>query len=229
MTEFADLFSALDDPRASNARRHSLHDILVIAFCTMLCGGQTCTDMELFGHAKRELLQSFLKLENGIPSHDTFSRLLGMLDPAAFQQWFIGFMRHFAEGSAGILAVDGKTLRRSYDQAEQLSPLHLVSAWAEEQRLVLGQVAVDDKSNEITALPKLLEMLTLHGKVVTADAMHCQRQVAQQVIEQGGDYALALKGNQGSLRDDVQLFMFDICSHLILGPFIFMSTRKLAK
>ena len=130
MTEFADLFSALDDPRASNARRHSLHDILVIAFCAMLCGGQTCTDMELFGHAKRELLQSFLKLENGIPSHDTFSRLLGMLDPAAFQQWFIGFMRQFAEGSAGILAVDGKTLRRSYDRAEQLSPLHLVSAWA---------------------------------------------------------------------------------------------------
>ena len=209
MTESADLFSALEDPRASNARRHSLHDILVIAFCTMLCGGQTCTDMELFGHAKRELLQSFLKLDNGIPSHDTFSRLLGMLDPAAFQQWFIGFMRQFAEGSEGILAVDGKTLRRSYDRAEQLSPLHLVSAWAEEQRLVLGQVAVDDKSNEITALPKLLEMLTLRGKVVTADAMHCQRQVAQQVIEQGGDYALALKGNQGCLRDDAQLFLDD--------------------
>ena len=159
----------------------------------MLCGGQTCTDMELFGHAKRELLQSFLKLDHGIPSHDTFSRLLGMLDPAAFQQWFIGFMRQFAEGNEGILAVDGKTLRRSYDRAEQLSPLHLVSAWAEEQRLALGQLAVDDKSNEITALPKLLEMLTLRGKVVTADALHCQRQVAQQVIEQGSDYALALK------------------------------------
>ncbi len=209
MTESADLFSALEDLRASNARRHSLHDILVIAFCAMLCGGQTCTDMELFGHAKRELLQSFLKLENGIPSHDTFSRLLGMLDPAAFQQWFIGFMRQFAEGNEGILAVDGKTLRRSYDRAEQLSPLHLVSAWAEEQRLVLGQLAVDDKSNEITALPRLLEMLTLRGKVVTADAMHCQRQVAQQVIEQGGDYALALKGNQATLRDDVQLFLDD--------------------
>ena len=108
MTEFADLFSALEDPRASNARRHSLHDILVIAFCAMLCGGQTCTDMELFGHAKRELLQSFLKLENGIPSHDTFSRLLGMLDPAAFQQWFIGFMRQFAEGSAAYWRWTGK-------------------------------------------------------------------------------------------------------------------------
>ena len=109
----------------------------------MLCGGQTCADMELFGHAKRELLQSFLKLANGIPSHDTFSRLPGMLDSAAFQQWFIGFMRQFAEGNEGILAVDAK-------------------------------------SNEIAALPQLLEMLTLRGKVVTADAMHCQRQVAQQ-------------------------------------------------
>ena len=130
MTEFANLFSALEDPRASNARRHSRHDILVIAFCAMLYGGQTCADMELFGHAKRELLQSFLKLENGIPSHDTGSRLPGMLDPAAFQQWFIGFMRQFAEGGedAGVLAADGKTLRGSYDHAEQRSPLHPVSA-----------------------------------------------------------------------------------------------------
>ena len=120
--------------------------------------------MELFGHAKRELLQSFLKLENGIPCRDTFSRLLRMLDPAAFQQWFIGFMRQFAEGNEGVLAMDGKTLRRSYDHAEQRSPLHPVSAWAEEQRLVLGQLAVGAKSNEIAALPSLLEMLTLGAK-----------------------------------------------------------------
>ena len=119
-------------------------------------------------------------------------------------------MRHFAEGSEGILAVGReKPCAALTTMPSKLSPLHLVSAWAEEQRLVLGQLAVDDKSNEITALPKLLEMLTLRGKVVTADAMHCQRQVAQQVIEQGGDYALALKGNQGSLRDDVQLFLDD--------------------
>ena len=134
-----------------------------------------------------------------------------MLAPAAFRQWFIGFMRQFAEGGedAGVLASDGKTLRGSYDHAEQRSSLHPVSAWAEEQRLVLEQLAVDAKSNEITALPRLLEMLTLRGKVVTADAMHCQRQVAQQVIEPGGDYALALKGNQGALRDDVRLFLDD--------------------
>ena len=132
MTEFANLLSALEDPRASNARRHSLHDILAIAFGTMLCGGQTGADMELFGHAKRELLQSFLKLENGIPSHDRGSRLPAMLDPAAFQQWFTGFMWQFAAGGGGVLAVDGKTLRRSYNHAEQRSPLHPVSARAEE-------------------------------------------------------------------------------------------------
>ena len=209
MNELAGVFAGLDGPRAVNARRHSLHDILVIALCTVISGGQTCTGMELFGHAKREFLQSFLKLENGIPSHDTFSRVLGMLDPEAFQQWFLEFMGQFAAGIQGVVALDGKTLRRSYDRAEGRSPLHLVSAWAEEQRLVLGQLAVEDKSNEITAVPKLLEMLALPGKVVTADAMHCQRRVAQQVVEQGGDYALALKGNQGSLHDDIRLFLDD--------------------
>ena len=152
--------------------------------------------MELFGRAKRDLPQSFLKPENGIPSHDTFSRVLGMLDPEAFGQWFLGFMGQFAEGLEGVAALDGKTLRRSYGRAEERSPLHPVSAWAEEQRLVLGQVAVDGKSNGITAVPKLLEMLNLRGKAVTAGAMHCQRQVARQVVEQGGDCALALKGNR---------------------------------
>ena len=137
MTELASVFADLEDPRAVNARRHSLHDILVIALCTVISGGQTCTDMELFGQAKRDLLQSFLKLENGIPSHDTFSRVLGMLDPAAFHRWFLGFMQQFGEGIAGAVALDGKTLRRSYDRAEGRSPLHLVSAWAEEQRLAL--------------------------------------------------------------------------------------------
>ena len=148
-------------------------------------------------------------LENSIPSHDTFSRVLGMLDPEAFRQWFLGFMEQFAEGCQGVVAVDGKTLRRSYDRAAGRSARQLVSAWAEERRLVLGQLAVDDKSNEITAVPKLLEMLTLRGTVVTADARHCQRQIAQQVIDQDGDYALALKGNPGRRHDDVQLFLDD--------------------
>ena len=133
--------------------------------------------------------------------------MLGKLDPEAFQGWFPGFMEQFAAGCQGVVAVDGKTLRRSYGRAEGRPALHLVSAWAEARRLVLGQLAVDDKSNEITAVPTLLEMLTLRGTVVTADAMHCQRQIAQQVIDQDGDYALALKGNQGALHDGAPLFL----------------------
>lgn len=199
----------LEDPRHGNAARHSLHDILVIALCTMLCGGETCTDMALFGQSKREFLESFLPLRNGIPSHDTFSRVFRLLDPEAFRRWFLGFMNQFAQGCEGVLAIDGKTLRRSYDRAESRSPLHLVSAWAAEQRLALGQLAVDGKSNEITAVPKLLEMLALPGMVVTADAMHCQRQLSQQVLEQEADYVLALKGNQESLNEDVRLFLDD--------------------
>ena len=207
----------LEYPRRGNAGRHSLHDILVIALCTILCGGETCTDMALFGQSKREFLESFLPLQNGIPSHDTFSRVFRLLDPEAFQKWFLGFMRQFAQGCEGVLAVDGKpvlsgaegTLRRSYDRAEAKSPPHPVSAWAAEQRLVLGQLAVDGKSNEITAVPKLLEMLALPGMVVTADAMHSQRQLSRQIPEQGADYVPALKGNQESLNDDVRLFPDD--------------------
>ena len=147
MNELADVFADLEDPRAVNTRLHSLHDILVIALCTAVSGGQTphqvrgrlCTDMELHGHSKQDLLQSFLKLESGIPSHDTFSRVLKMPDPEAFQRWFLRFMGQFAEGVAGVAALDGKALRRSCDRAEGRSPLHLVSAWADEQRLVLGR------------------------------------------------------------------------------------------
>ena len=207
MGEIESVFEGLGDPRRLSGQHHSLHDILVIAVCTLLCGGETCTDMALFGRAKREFLESFLKLGNGIPSHDTFSRVFRLLDPEAFHTWFLGFMHRFAEGCQGVVALDGKTLRRSYDRAEGSSPLHLVSAWAAEQRLVLGQLAVEGKSNEITAVPKLLELLSLAGTVVTADAMHCQRQVAQQVIEQAADYVLALKANQGTLNEDVRLLL----------------------
>ena len=165
--------------------------------------------MELFSPAKREFPGSFPEPENGIPSHDTFSLVLGKPAPEAFGQWFVGFMAQFAEGVQGVVAVDGKTLRRSYDRAPGRSALHLINAWAEEQRPVLGQPALDDRSNEVTALPKLLERLTLRDKAVAADARRYQRRIAQQVIEQGGDYALALKGNQGSWHDDVKLFLDD--------------------
>jgi len=206
---FRSVFAGLEDPRTGNAQRHDLHEILLIALCTILCGGEDCSDMAVFGRAKEPFLRQFLRLEHGIPSHDTFSRVFRLLDPAQFHACFLAFMRQFAEDCQGVVAIDGKTLRRSFDRAAGLSPLHLVSAWAVEQRLVLGQVAVADQSNEITAVPQLLRMLRLEGVMVTADALNCQRDIAQQVIDQGGDYVLALKGNQGTLFEDVKLFLDD--------------------
>jgi len=209
MEDLEEVFDELEDPRTGNAKRHLLHEILVIGLCTVLCGGETCADMALFGRAKRDFLQEFLVLPHGIPSHDTFSRVFRLLDPVRFHAWFIGFMKRFAEGCQGVVAIDGKTMRRSFDRASHASPLHLVSAWAADMRLCLGQLAVANKSNEIVAVPKLLELLCLKGCIVTADAMSCQRKVAQQIIEQEGDYVLALKGNQGTLADDVRRFLDD--------------------
>jgi predicted transposase YbfD/YdcC len=206
--EFARLFEELEDPRQDNAR-HDLHEILIIALCTVLCGGEDCSDMALFGRAKEPFLRQVLRLRHGIPSHDTFSRVFRLLDPDQFHAVFLRFMQRFSETLDGVVALDGKTLRRSFDRAAGQSPLHLVSAWAVEQRLVLGQVAVADKSNEITAVPQLLRLLNLEGVVVTADALNCQRDIAEQVIAQGGDYVLALKGNQGTLYEDVKLFLED--------------------
>ena len=208
MERFAACFSELEDPRRPNAR-HNLHEILLIALCTLLCGGEDCSDMALFGRAKEPFLRQFLTLEHGIPSHDTFSRVFRLLDPRRFHACFLAFMADFAKAAQGVVAVDGKTLRRSFDRASEQSALHLVSAWASDARLMLGQVATEAKSNEITAVPKLLEMLCLKDTIVTADAMNCQRTIATKVIEQGGDYALALKGNQAGLHEDVRLFLDD--------------------
>jgi predicted transposase YbfD/YdcC len=208
MEEFVACFAEVADPRQDNVR-HDLHEVLIIALCTMLCGGEDCSDMALFGEAKEPFLRQFLRLRHGIPSHDTFSRLFRRLDPAPFQACFVRFMERFAARLLGVVAIDGKTLRRSFDRASGKSPLHMVHAWAADQRLLLGQIAVDDKSNEITAVPKLLAMLSLKGCIVTADALNCQRTIAAKVTEQGGDYVLALKGNQSSLHDDVRTFLDD--------------------
>jgi predicted transposase YbfD/YdcC len=209
MERFAAVFAALDDPRTGNAKRHLLLEILMIALCAVPSGGESCADMALFGRAKQAFLERFLTLPHGIPSHDTFSRVFRLLEPAQFRACFVEFMRRFGESCQGVVALDGKTLRRSFDAAAGGSPLHLVSAWACEQRLVLGQLAVDGKSNEITAVPALLEMLTLKGSIVTADALHCQRATAARIAAQGGAYVLALKGNQGRLWDDVRTFLDD--------------------
>src|SRR5437870_7037131 len=209
MEAFAACFEGLDDPRTGNAALHDLHEILMIALCTVLCGGQTAVDMHLFARAKEGFLRGFLKLQHGLPSHDTFSRVFRQLNPDQFRACFQQFMARFAATCQGVIAIDGKVVRRSFDSASAKSPLHMVSAWGCEQRLVLAQIATDAKSNEITAVPKLLEMLRLKGTIVTTDALNCQRAIAQQIVDQGGDYALALKGNQATLHDDVRMFLDD--------------------
>jgi predicted transposase YbfD/YdcC len=209
MDGFKECFSGLADPRSGNARRHDLLEILLIALCTVLCGGESCVDMADFAVEKEAFLRGFLVLANGLPSHDTFSRVFRALDPEAFRRCFQAFMTRFAETCQGVIAIDGKVLRRSFDTASAKSCLHMVSAWGCEQRLVLGQIATDAKSNEITAVPKLLEMLSLTGCIVTVDALNCQREIARQIVAQNGDYALALKGNQGTLHDDVRRFLDD--------------------
>ena len=207
MDQFIACFEELEDPRTGNAGLHDFYELLVIALCTVLCGGQGATHMAEFAVAKETFLRSFLKLEHGIPSHDTFSRLFRLLDPEQFRAAFQRFMAKFSKTYQGVIAIDGKVVRRSFDRASGKSPLHMVSAWGCEQRLVLAQIATDVKSNEITAVPKLLEMLTLKGTIVTVDALNCQRDIARQIV--GGDCALALKGNQGTLHDDVCRFLDD--------------------
>ena len=166
MEEFIACFSEISDPPQENVR-HNLHEVLMIALCTMLCGCEDCSDMEVFGRAKRPFLRQFLRLQHGIPSHDTFSRVFRRLDPKPFQVCFMRFMERFAPGLDGVIAIDDKTLRGSFDRASGQSPLHMVHAWAVDQRLLLGQIATDAKSNEITAVPKFLAMLSLKGCIVT--------------------------------------------------------------
>jgi hypothetical protein len=209
LEEFGACWEGLEDPRTGNATLHDLHDLLMIALCSVICGGENAMDMAAFAKAKELSLRGFLRLPHGVPSHDTFSRLFRLLDPAAFGAAFQRFMAAFSQQCQGVVAIDGKVLRRSHDRASGKSALHMVSAWGCEQRMVLGQIATDEKSNEITAVPKLLAMLSLKGTIVTVDALNCQRTIAQQIIGQGGDYALALKGNQATLHDDVRLFLDD--------------------
>jgi predicted transposase YbfD/YdcC len=209
LEQFGSCWEGLEDPRSGNAALHDFHELLMIALCCVLCGGQGAVDMAVFAEAKEPFLRSFLTLANGLPSHDTFSRLFRNLDPDQFRDSFQRFMARFSEQLQGVVAIDGKVLRRSFDRTSGKSALHMVSAWGSEQRLVLAQIATDAKSNEITAVPRLLRMLALKGTIVTADALNCQRAIAEQIVAQKGDYALALKGNQGTLFDDVVLLFDD--------------------
>lgn len=204
-------FAELDDPRVDRTRRHKFIDILVIGICTVICGGDDYASMEAFGKAKESWLRTFLELPNGIPSHDTFWRVFSALDPEQFQTCFLQWMAAISDLTDGeIIALDGKQLRRSHDKGDGKAAIHMVSAWATNNRLVLGQVKVDEKSNEIKAIPELLRRLDIQGCLVTIDAMGCQVEIAELIQEKGGDYLFSLKGNQSNLHEDVVLLFDDL-------------------
>src|SRR6516165_7818053 len=196
---------ALEEPRLQRSRLHHLLYILAITICAVIGGADSWVDVEKYGQAKQDWLRRFLKLPNGIPSHDTFGRVFAAIVPEQFQTCFAGWVQEMA-GQLGLtqIAIDGKTLRGSHDRANGKAALHLVSAWAVENHLTLGQEAVGSQSNEITAIPKLLELLDLEGALVTIDAIGCQKEIAEQIVEQGGDYVLAVKENQPRLYAEIE-------------------------
>jgi predicted transposase YbfD/YdcC len=199
-----DAFASLNDPRVERTKHHSLIDIISIAVCAVICGADSWVAIETFGKAKQPWLERFLALPNGIPSHDTFGRFFAALDAAAFQQHFLDWVRAIWPAEAGeVISVDGKTLCGSHDRTIGKAAIHLVSVWAQHSRLVLAQRAVDAKSNEITAIPAVLQLLDLKGCTVTIDAMGCQTAIANQIVRQGGEYVLAVKDNQEQLHSDI--------------------------
>ena len=217
-TNFIDYFAELADPRQQDRCDHKLIDILFIAICAVICGADGFTDMEEFGMAKETWLRQFLELPNGIPSHDTFGRVLARLNPKAFQQCFLDWVRAVAViTDQEIVPIDGKKLRRSHDKANGQRAIELVSAWTRANRLMLGQIKVAADSNEITAVPLLLRLLALKGCIVTLDALHCQRDTAAEILKQEADYVLALKGNQGSLYNEVEGFFDAIVNERTFG------------
>jgi predicted transposase YbfD/YdcC len=204
-------FGDLSDPRIDRTKLHMLLDILVIAICAVIAGADNWEDVEEFGKARLEWFRTFLELPNGIPSHDTFTRVFARLDPEQFQTCFLRWMKSVSEVIGGqVIAIDGKVLRRSHDKGIGKAAIDMVSAWASANRLVLGQVKVDEKSNEITAIPHLLEALDVSGCIVTIDAMGCQTDIAEQIIEREAEYVLALKENQGHLYEDVEHLFADL-------------------
>ena len=201
-------FESLPDPRHTRNRRHLLVDVIVVAVCGVIVGCQGPTSIERWAKAKKEWLGTLLELPNGIPSRDCIRRVLSALKPEAFQQcfqnWIAACLLGNADGSQRTIAIDGKTMRRSHDKAAGLGPLHIVSAWASEQGIALGQLATAEKSNEITAIPQLIDQIDIKGAVVTIDAMGCQKAIAKKITSGGGDFAIAVKGNQQKLYNAIQ-------------------------
>jgi predicted transposase YbfD/YdcC len=204
---FLKFFDDLADPRQHGKVVYPLDEVLLLSLLAVLAGAETFTDIARFGEKKLDFLRRFLPFEDGTPPHDTLGDIHASLDAEKFQQCFVAWVANLTGVAAEVIAIDGKTVRRSFKKKGSKAPIHMVSAFAARQRLVVGQVNVAEKSNEIVAIPKLLEMLTIEGAIVTIDAMGCQREVARKIIDKKADYVLALKGNQGSLRDDVDEFV----------------------
>jgi predicted transposase YbfD/YdcC len=205
-TSIAKHFSKLNDPRRYN-KRHKLLDIITISICAVICNADGFEHIAEYGRAKQEWLKSFLELPHGIPSADTFERVFSMIDPEAFKSCFLEWIQAICQLTNGeVVAIDGKTLRRSHDKSRDLSPIHMISAWSCANGLVIGQTKTNEKSNEITAIPELLKQLEIKGCIVTIDAMGCQKKIAGTIVQKGADYVFSLKGNQSSLHDDIKLY-----------------------
>lgn len=201
-------FIRISDPRVEVRTQHSLLDILTIVLCAVIGGSEDFYDIEEFAKCKESFFRTFLELPNGVPSHDTINRVISRLDPTEFSNCIVEWTKTLSENLKGVIAIDGKTLRRSYQSAAKKNPLHIVSAWSSSNGIVLGQVQTEEKSNEITAIPRLLQLLDIEGSIVTIDAMGCQVDIAGKILEGGGDYVLALKDNQKNSLDSVK-YLFD--------------------
>jgi predicted transposase YbfD/YdcC len=203
--DFLDIFGQLDDPRIERKNLHPMPEILLLTLCAVICGAESWDDIELFGQSKLALLRQYLPYEYSVPSDDTVRRFFRAIDTSPFQRLFVEWIRVWLspEAAGKVVAIDGKTLRGRHAGGQ--SPIHLVSAFASEARIVLGQVRTREKANEMTAIPELLAWLDVRGAIVTIDAMGCQKAIAGKIIDKGGDYLLALKGNQSNLHDDVRL------------------------
>ncbi|MEM1395170.1 MAG: ISAs1 family transposase [Cyanobacteria bacterium P01_H01_bin.150] len=209
----ADYFVGVEDPRIDRTKRHQLIDVITIAICAVICGADSWVAIETYGHAKQEWLKRFLELSNGIPSHDTFARIFSLIDPQNFQECFVSWMKSVAHKTDGeVIAIDGKSLKHSYDKKFGNRPINMVSAWATSNKLVLGQIKVDKKSNEITAIPELIKVLDVAGCIVTIDAIGCQKEIINLISQKDGDYIIALKKNQKSLYESTEILFKEAIS-----------------
>jgi predicted transposase YbfD/YdcC len=226
MTDLITHLSNITDPRSALGKRHSLVEIIIIAICGIICGADDWVMIEYFGKAKKEWFESFLSLPHGIPSHDTFGQVFSLINPQEFEKCFMDWVQEIAIMTKGqLIALDGKTVRRSHDRTNGKAAIHLVSAWATHNGVVMGQVKVDDKSNEITAIPELLKMLEIEGCIISIDAMGTQKEIVSTILEQKGDYLLAVKQNQGQLFQQIDCaFSLDRKNDFKDAPYTYAKT-----